>query len=638
MKRIIFSMLAFALSVFGTATFAHAQSFNNDPRDMATVLVAKGSCSSGTVDGCWQPSVTASAGDIIGVHLYYHNTGTTTANNVAVGMNPRTSGQSTTHTMRGGILVNGSIAKTGSATVNLTSSQTLTFIDAKWFPNQSLSGQSVDGTALFDNYGMSVGNLAPGWGSQGTVVARYRVGSTVVTPTTYQCNDTVDNDGDGRVDMSDPGCSSSTDNDEYDQVVAQCYISQFYASPTNVTSGGYTTLYWNTDGCDYLTIDGVSYPVDGSGSFGPIYANRSYDLRAWRSGSIASRSVYVNVNQVNPTYQCNDGYDNDSDGKVDYPSDPGCSSSYDNDEYNQVITVTQPQAITTVATITSSTTARLNGIAVPNYSGTSSAWFDWGTTGSVNNRTNAQSVTGSGSNYFSDSISGLTPGAVYYYRAVVQNANGIAYGEIVRFQTQKTPVITEPKVITKVVTRTVKDTVTAKSTPSLLELRVENVYDRMCVNGDMEYTVTYRNISSQTLQDTVLRVIHPKELTFINASRGNYEVVDRALTIPLGELSPGESGTVMVRARVNNEAVRGNVAVLTAQVVYTNMVTRAQEDAIAYSLITVSDECPNQNVLGASVFGLGSFFPSTLLGWLILILIILALIVLGRQLSKKKVE
>jgi hypothetical protein len=36
-----------------------------------------------------------------------------------------------------------------------------------------------------------------------------------------------------------------------------------------------------------------------------------------------------------PTYQCNDGIDNDGDGLIDYPDDPGCTSSTDNDEYNE---------------------------------------------------------------------------------------------------------------------------------------------------------------------------------------------------------------------------------------------------------------------------------------------------------------
>jgi hypothetical protein len=150
----------------------------------------------------------------------------------------------------------------------------------------------------------------------------------------------------------------------------------------------------------------------------------------------------------------------------------------------------------------------------------------------------------------------------------------------------------------------------------------------------MDYTVTYRNISGQTLQNAVLRITHPKELTFVNSSRGDYEVVDRTVTIALGDIPAGGQGVVQVRARVNSEAVVGNLAVTTATVVYTNTISRAQEDAIAYSMATISNDCPNN--LGASVFGAGSFLPHTLVGWLLLILVILALIVIGRQIYKKK--
>lgn len=225
----------------------------------------------------------------------------------------------------------------------------------------------------------------------------------------------------------------------------------------------------------------------------------------------------MSVNQVNPTYQCNDGYDNDGDGKVDYPNDPGCSTYNDDSEYNQIIQNTQPQAITTVAT-PAQTSARINGIARSNGAYNTTTWFEWGGTRNLGSRTITQQVTNTDSMYVSDIVSGLIPGATYYYRIVVQNQNGTAYGETVPFTTQKnTVVVNPPTVITKIVNR---DVVVTKSTPSLLELRVENVYDRMCIAGEMDYTVTYRNISGQTLQNTVLRIAHPKELTFINSSRG----------------------------------------------------------------------------------------------------------------------
>ncbi len=628
----------FGLAIF--ATSANAQAVFNSPGAMPTITISNSTrtvCNYGPIDSCWKSSTTAQAGDVVAVHIYYKNTSNTAAQGTTLGLKPQTSGSTTSVSFTGGVASLSGPRATGSASVSISSAQTVSYIpgSGKWYPSATSGTRSIDASALFGTSGFNIGTVAPG--EQGVLVAFFQIGNETVNPT-YQCNDGQDNDGDGLTDYpSDPGCSSSTDNDEYNQVQQlQCVINSFYASPTSVTSGGYTTLYWSTSNCDYVTIDGITYPVNGSGSFGPLYTGRNYELRATRSGQVQTRSLFVSVNQiVNPTYQCNDGYDNDSDGKVDYPNDPGCSSYTDNDEYNQVIiTVTQPQAITTVATILGQTSARLNGIAVPNSTYSTTAWFEWGTSGNLGSRTTSQSVTNNTSTYISDTVSGLVPGGVYYYRTVVQNQNGTAYGDIVRFQTTRnttTTVVTPPTVVTPVVNR---DVVVTRSAASLLELRVENVYDRMCIAGEMDYTVTYRNISSQTLQNAVLQVAHPKELTFINSSRGDYEVVDRTVTIALGDIPAGGSGTVQVRARVNTSAVIGNLAVTTATVVYTNTTTRAQEDAIAYSLVTVSNDCPN--VLGASAFGIASFFPNTLLGWLLLILVILALIVLGRQMYKKR--
>jgi len=641
MKNFIKTTLAaiFGLALF--ATSAHAQAVFNSPGEMPTVTVSNSTrtvCNYGPINGCWQTSTTAQAGDVVAVHLYYKNTSSVAAQGTTLGMNPQSSGATTSMSFHGGIASLSGPRIVGSATVSISSSQTLTYItgSAKWYPSATSGTRPVDDSALFGTSGFNVGTVNPG--EQGALVAFFKVGNDVVT-TRYQCNDGIDNDSDGYFDYpNDPGCSSPTDDSEYNDTQSQCVINDFYASPTNVTSGGYTTLYWNTTGCDYVTIDGVTYSVDGPGSFGPIYSSRNYVLQALRNGISQTRQAFVNVNQTtNYTYQCNDGYDNDGDGLRDYPADPGCSSYTDDSEYNQtIISNTAPQAITTNASSVGQTTARLNGLAVPNTSYATITWFDWGTTASFGSRTSSQSVTGNSSTYVSDTVSGLTPGVVYYYRTVVQNQNGTAYGEPVRFQAQRDTVIINnpPRVITKVVTQ--KDVVVANSAPSLLELRVENVYDQMCIGGEMDYTISYRNISGSTLKDTVLRVTHPKELTFINSSRGDYEVVDRTVTIPLGDLPAGATGSVQVRAKVNSSAVVGNLAVTTATVVYTNSTTRAQEDAIAYSLVTVSNDCPSTNNLGANAFGIGSFFPHTLLGWLLLIVVILALIVLGRQLYKKK--
>lgn len=568
--------MAMAMLAFGIfSSVAHAQSFNTDPRDMATISVkniSQGTCSAGAVDGCWASSVSGSAGDTIAVHLYYHNTGGTSASNVALGFNPQSTGQNTTHTLRGGILVNGTVVKTGSASVQLSSSQTLTYVpgSARLFPNQTTSGQAISGdSSLFANMGYSIGSVNPGWPGQGSMVIHYRVSNTQ-TPI-----------------LPDP-------------IYDNCRINSFFASPTTVQSGGFTNLSWSTFGCSYVTVDGVTYPVNGSGNFGPLYSAKSYELRAYGiTGQTQYRQVYVNVQNVY------------------VPPTP---------------VQTQPQAVTTVATLVGQNSAQLNGLAILNSTGSGSTWFEWGTTQNLGNRTNSQNVFQSGSVQVSDGVINLLPNTRYFYRIGVSTQFGTAYGSIVSFVTTNRTVVISPTPTPR--PQPIREVVVARSAPSLLELRIESIYANMCVNGDLEYKVYYRNISSQTLENTVLRATLPKELTYIQANRGKFEIIDRTLTIDLGEVRAGEQGEVTLRARVNREAVVGNLAVATATVVYTNTISRAQEDAIAYSLITVTDDCPN--LLGASAFGIWSFLPNTLIEWLLLILIILALVVLVRQMTKKK--
>lgn len=377
-----------------------------------------------------------------------------------------------------------------------------------------------------------------------------------------------------------------------------CAISSFYADSNSITSGQTTQLHWNTYGASNVYISGFGYePASGTLPISP-YQSTSYTLTL--SGcSNATQTVYVTVNQSN--------------------------------NYG-----TQPQAITTVASVLGSYAAVLNGIAVPNTTyGSTNAWFEYGQNSGLGNRTNTQTVNGYGSNPYSTNISGLAPHTTYYYRAVVQNQNGTAYGSIVPFTTSGASVTYVPptRVIVQSRTVTTNQGIVAKSQPSLFKLEVDSSYDHMCIGGEIDYTVNYQNISTQDLQNSILRITFPGELTYASSTQGDYDVTDRTLTIDLGTVRAGEQGSVTIHAQVNTVAVQGHLSVITATMVYTNPASRAQEQAIAYSLITISNDCPV--VLGASVFGFAGFLPSTLLGWLLIILVILALIVLARSLYRK---
>ncbi|MFZ4500136.1 MAG: hypothetical protein ACOYMZ_01400 [Minisyncoccia bacterium] len=687
MKKTIVTMFVSLMAVASIATSAHA-SFNS-PGSMPTVTVTNASvkpCAQGPIDGCWTRSTTARPGDVIAVHIYYKNTGSQ-AETAYIDLQPSRSGANVQFS--GGVNEAG-----GTATVTLSEATTIAYLTGQDRACWTIEGgacREVNADALFGS-GFNIGVVQPG--EQGTLVARFLVGAGSATAPDSadrpQCDDGIDNDGDGRIDYpSDAGCSSYNDDNEYNStsnpVDDECTITRFDADDYTLEEGDSTILRWTTTpDCDYVRISTISGNLneDGNTRVRPS-SDRTYTLTSYPGGDTETVRIIVDEDRVNnddecsiDTFRSNDysiergnkatitwkvtgadrveinGSNKSKSGtmsvspysstvyRIDVRGN-GCDDqksftiSVNNEEQNA-----KPQAITTVASILSSTTAQLNGIAVPNTnSGSTTAWFQWGPSTSVQYRTASKSVGTGSSLPYSDVVNGLVSGTTYYYRVVVQNQNGTAYGDIVSFRTQSavagTTVVTNP---TRVVvqSQTIRDSVTAQSAASLLELRIESAYDHMCIGGEIEYVVTYRNISPVTLEDTVLRVALPKELTYIGSDRAKYDPIDQILTLDIGRVNPGEQGSVTIRARVNENAIRGNLTVLTATVVYTNPNTRAQEDAIAYSLITVSDQCPT--VLGASVFGFGSFLPDTLLEWLLLILVILALILLGRNLYKKKEE
>ncbi len=64
-----------------------------------------------------------------------------------------------------------------------------------------------------------------------------------------------------------------------------------------------------------------------------IATHNSYsDLKYYITNKVTNPTTGQCTSFTAPTYQCNDGNDNDSDSKTDYPADPGCDNATDNDE------------------------------------------------------------------------------------------------------------------------------------------------------------------------------------------------------------------------------------------------------------------------------------------------------------------
>ena len=110
-----------------------------------------------------------------------------------------------------------------------------------------------------------------------------------------RCIDGRDNDGDGFIDLADPGCEDVWDNDETDPDIAPP------TPPPETCSDGI-----QNQGEEAVDCGGPNC---------------------------------VACQVVDPVYACSDGIDNDGDFKIDFPADVGCTSVTDDDEFNAISTI-----------------------------------------------------------------------------------------------------------------------------------------------------------------------------------------------------------------------------------------------------------------------------------------------------------
>ena len=148
-----------------------------------------------------------------------------------------------------------------------------------------------------------------------------KMGDAIRTTPTIECNDTLDNDGDGYIDYpADPSCDNVTDNSEapFDY---QC------DDGVDNDGDGWTDYPFDPQCVNATDHNESPYDYDcddGYDNDGDYY----FDYPADPSCDNATDDSEEPID--NP--QCDDGVDNDLDGFTDYPADPSCSSAIDNDE------------------------------------------------------------------------------------------------------------------------------------------------------------------------------------------------------------------------------------------------------------------------------------------------------------------
>lgn len=279
-------------------------------------------------------------------------------------------------------------------------------------------------------------------------------------------------------------------------------------------------------------------------------------------------------------------------------------------KYSSTLTFKTSSATVTTSPNTAMLTANTNGTTAINVSmhynlgsaSTGSAWFEYGTSnGSYPNKTNAISVTNTNGTY-SETISGLSVNTTYYVRAVVQTSASTAYSN------------------------------------STLMVKTNNVNNNGGGNTNYVYgcmRTTDRNYNPLANQHTESMCGGDFNNNWFNGwfNGGNQNCPTTCVNNNNTNTNTNTNTNGGAYTDPNDlKKVSGTTAKTSTSAKTSTVVKNAN------AKITEKDYDANK-YLASAFWGVGDgFFPTTLVGWLLLIFLILMLIVLTRHYFNKPVK
>lgn len=686
-----------ATLLFVAPAVSFAASLNDDPQDFATLRVVNYTVNSSCVT-CWSSSATANPGDIVSFAIYYHNTGSDTARNVRVRISPQTTAVGTTHSFSASVSADNAPTVTGNATVITTSNQTVSFLSGGviWRPNQTVFGNSPlpfgqTANDIFNGNGITLGDVAPGWETQGSVIVRFQTSSTggnvipslpsvttnsatnisqnsatlsgFVTPngsntntwfewgTTPSLGNTTNsvNSGSNATSFSASLFNLNSNTVYYYRAVAQNSAGIAFGSTLSFATLAPVIVPGNN--LPYVTTNSASNISQNSATLNGYVLPNSSNTNVWFEWGI-TQSLGNSTNSINygtngtsfmtTLYNLNSNTTyyyravaQNSAGTV-YGNILSLTTSSQTYVNNNTSNAGAPTVTTLLATELTGTTAKLNGLVFAAGGQASSVWFEWGSNASLGNKTQTVSAGTFAVVKHSDFISGLTKGQTYYYRIVAENSSGRVYGTVNTFVSDVSTYVAPRPVVTRpTVTRPTTEVVNVGQTQSLVSLSIEGGDEAILAKDKRAYHVTWKNESTQVLRDVVLRVSFPQSMFVESATKGSFSAVDNSVIINLKTLDPKQTGDTFIFATAGENLKAGEILVVSANLVYTQTTNGVQGDAIAY--VTHRVEVA-QSTQGASIFGAGDFIPSTLFEWLLLIILVLILVLLGNHLYGRFAE
>jgi hypothetical protein len=194
------------------------------------------------------------------------------------------------------------------------------------------------------------------------------------------------------------------------------------------STGGLQGNAWFEYGTDVNMVNSTTLNAFiYNGGYGGSYSTNIYNLTpstTYYFRSVAQNSygrVYGSLASFTTNYYSS-LYNNS------YPYNYQYNNSYNNSSL-------APTAVTTSGETLSNTTAQFDSFITTGSTGQANTWFEWGTTPDLGEQTVTVPINGSPTIKHTDTITGLSPGTTYYFRAVAQNSYGRNAGTILSLTT-----------------------------------------------------------------------------------------------------------------------------------------------------------------------------------------------------------
>ncbi|MDQ5883176.1 MAG: hypothetical protein QG654_88 [Patescibacteria group bacterium] len=419
--------------------------------------------------------------------------------------------------------------------------------------------------------------------------------------------------------------NGNNNNDNGDQIstLSATNIDEDSAKLRGEVTDGSNVNVWfvidNNDSTPSCSDDDLEYGVSGDFDDGDEFSrtvsnldsDETYYFRACSdddSGSVRSFTTDDNNNNNND----DDNNDDDNDNN--------------NSSLDDIV------ALTSYATGVTTNSAYLNGVSIINNGGSGNAWFEYGITTAMGNRTPNQSI-GTGTSNISRQILGLSQRTSYYFRLVIQNNEGTDYGDIETFKTGGVYVNTGSGNTPSAPTTPVVTTVTS---PIFLALDINSNLDKVSVGDIVTYTISYKNVSGKDIKNVTMQVSLPKEVGLRKTTLGGYSKASHSVTVSVETLPKEAKGEFVIVVDVLKSALGESVLIASLLGAHDHpTVSGAKVDSLHYSIIEVDRGNVSQSA--SSIFA-GKFFPTSFVGWLLIVLIIFFIVLIARKLAKDKEE